>query len=127
MSIKKIKTQAVRDFFIYIFTGFFIIFALSLLFPQDICGSEEVRSSPRIFFAFGSALLIIFYFINRAIKNTWLFLLVVAVFSIIFEYLFIARLIGLVDLMDWESYIGMAIYWIAWFGLTRVVYKKICF
>ena len=121
--IMKTKSVSIRNLLIYIFTGFFVIFALSLAFPQDICGSEEVASSPRIFFAFGTVLLFLFYFINQAIKQTWLFLLIVAIFSALFEYLLIGLALGITNFTEWETYLGMAVYWVVWFGVLRYLYQ----
>ncbi len=122
MSKKQLK-QNVKNFLIYIFAGFFIIFLMSLAFPQDICGSGEVQSSPRIFFTFGVLVLILFYFINRFVKNMWVFLLVVVVFSVLFEYLLIGKVLNITSFQEWETYFGMAIYWVVWFGATRLLYQ----
>jgi hypothetical protein len=116
--------KGIKNFFLYIWIGFFIIFLLSLAFPQDICGSEELNSSPRIFFIFAMIWLSVFYFINKAIKNIWTFLLVVLVVSFIFEYFFVNFYLRTLQLEGWGVWIGMSLYWLVWFGLTRFIFNK---
>jgi hypothetical protein len=116
--------KGVKNFFLYICLGFFVIFLMSLAFPQDICGSEELNSSPRIFFMFAMIWLGIFYFINKAIKNIWKFLLIVVVVSFIFEYFFVNYYLRTLQPGDWGIWFGMSLYWVVWFGATRLVFNK---
>jgi hypothetical protein len=117
--------MVIRDFLIYIFIGFFIIFLMSLSFPHDICGSEEMQSSPSLFFGFGVGFLSIFYFINKAVKKTWLFLIIVMATAFIFEYFYVNNFLRIEKFEGLWMWIFLPLYWAVWFGATRFVFNKL--
>lgn len=117
--------DSIRNFLIYIFTGFFIIFLMSLASPHDICGSEEMRSSPSLFFGFGVGFLIIFYFVNKIIKRAWLFLAIVMVFAFVFEYFYVNNFLRIEKFEGPWMWLFLPAYWAVWLGATRLISNKL--